>query len=109
MCSCEATGWCDDLDLKARDASARASSPADIQHCLCNSVIYMQVERELERSKKELKREMDQARIIAEQDHAHRARFELCKKKITELANGAETMYGMTTDLEESTARMQVA
>ena len=66
------------------------------------------MERDLERNKKELKKELEHARIISEQDRAHRDRFDLCKKKLKDMAAAAETLHGMTTDLEESTAHMKV-
>ena len=67
-----------------------------------------QVERELERCKKELKKELEHARIIAEQDRAHRERVELNKKKIKDVVQAVETLHNMTADMEDSTAHMKV-
>lgn len=67
-----------------------------------------QVERDLERSKKELKKELEHARAVADQDHAHRERFDLCKKKLMDMVEASETLHGMASDLEESTAHMKV-
>jgi len=67
-----------------------------------------QVERDLERSKKELKKELDHAHIIREQDRAHRERFELCKKKLRDVVDAVETLHNMAADLEDSTAHMKV-
>jgi len=67
-----------------------------------------QVERDLERSKKELKKELDHAHIIGEQDRAHRERFDLCKKKLRDVVDAVETLHNMAADLEDSTAHMKV-
>jgi hypothetical protein len=61
-----------------------------------------QVERELERAKRELKKELDHIRAITEQDRAHRERFELCKKKLSDVSKTVETVHAMGADLVES-------
>ena len=65
------------------------------------------VERELERHKKELKKEMDYARVCSDQDRAHRERFEMCKNKVKDLADAVDTLHGMASDLEESAAHLK--
>lgn len=67
-----------------------------------------QVERELERAKRELKKELDHIRAITEQDRAHRERFELCKKKLSDVSKTVETLHAMGADLEDSTNHMKV-
>ena len=62
----------------------------------------------MERSKKELKKELEHARAVADQDRAHRERFDLCKKKLMDMVEASETLHGMASDLEESTAHMKV-
>jgi uncharacterized protein (DUF3084 family) len=66
------------------------------------------VERELERAKRDLKKELDHLRSITEQDRAHRDRFELCKKKLKDIAETVETLHTMGADLEDSTNHMKV-
>jgi prefoldin subunit 5 len=68
----------------------------------------LQVERELERAKRDLKKELDHLRSITEQDRAHRDRFELCKKKLKDIAETVETLHTMGADLEDSTNHMKV-
>ena len=68
----------------------------------------LQVERDLDRSKKELKKELEHARAVSDQDRAHRERFDLCKQKLKDMVETSETLHGMASDLEESTAHMKV-
>ena len=58
-------------------------------------------------SVKELKKEMDYARVCSDQDRAHRERFEMCKNKVKDLADAVDTLHGMASDLEESAAHLK--
>ena len=55
------------------------------------------MERELDRSKKELKRELEHARVVTEQDRAHRERFDLCKKKFKDVVDAVDTLHRCLT------------
>jgi len=66
-----------------------------------------EVDRELAKSRAELKRESEHLRIISEQDRMHRDRTEMARRKFKELIDAMETVFGMGKEVEESAVALQ--
>lgn len=66
-----------------------------------------QVEREVQKARAELKREMEHQRLVVEQDRVFRERAEGQKQRMSEVIEALDAVSGMIRDLEQSTVAMQ--